>query len=170
MGKFNEWYRATNEVLGFDVVALNIQRGRDHGLPSYNTYRQLCGFTKLTSFADLSTSTSTSPGFKTAVMTIVCCRVIIYSTHQRSLYVQYLQLISVINTTYSSVDDIDLYVGGLAEITTTGSTVGPTFSCLIGEHFNQIKYSDRYFYELGGQSHSFSSGMTNMMTIDYSIP
>nr|CAG4646895.1 EOG090X0302 [Megafenestra aurita] len=90
-------------------------------------------------------------------MTIVCCRVIIYSTHQRSLHVQYLQLISVINTTYSSVDDIDLYVGGLAEITTTGSTVGPTFSCLIGEHFNQIKYSDRYFYELGGQSHSFSS-------------
>lgn len=68
------------------------------------------------------------------------------------------KVIPGINSTYASVDDIDLYVGGLSELNVPGSNVGPTLSCLIAEHFKQIKYSDRYFYELGGQPHSFSSG------------
>ena len=39
---------------GFDLAALNIQRGRDHGLPSYNVARVKYGLEPVTSFEEIS--------------------------------------------------------------------------------------------------------------------
>jgi len=39
---------------GLDLGALNIQRGRDHGLPDYNTCRIYYGLTPVTSFAEIT--------------------------------------------------------------------------------------------------------------------
>ena len=37
---------------GMDLVALNIQRGREHGIPGYNNYRELCKLRRAKTFAD----------------------------------------------------------------------------------------------------------------------
>ena len=36
-------------------MAINLQRGRDHGLPSYNAYRKRCGLATLTSWNERPT-------------------------------------------------------------------------------------------------------------------
>lgn len=38
----NHLYKSRNELSGSDLPAMNIQRGRDHGIPGYIHYLQLC--------------------------------------------------------------------------------------------------------------------------------
>ena len=43
---------------GLDLIALNIQRGRDHGLPGYVEFRRLCEVGNSNSFDDLRSNMS----------------------------------------------------------------------------------------------------------------
>jgi len=67
------------------------------------------------------------------------------------------ETISALKRTYASVEDVDLYTGGLAEVPTKGAVVGPTFACLIGRQMLYYKTGDRYWQAmatLGRLTHS----------------
>ncbi|KAI1309042.1 Peroxidasin [Halotydeus destructor] len=46
-------YKVVGTRFGLDLVAINIQRGRDHGLPPYTKYLEFCFSDHVTSFQDL---------------------------------------------------------------------------------------------------------------------
>lgn len=98
---------------GFDLVSLNIQRGRDHGLPGYNDGREALGLERIQGFEDLSSD---------------------------------LELQDRLSSVYESVDDIDLWVGGLSEDPLPNSHVGELFFIIIKNQFEALRDGDRYWY------------------------
>ncbi|XP_059486654.1 chorion peroxidase-like [Neocloeon triangulifer] len=115
---------------GLDILSLNIQRGRDHGLPGYNSYRKLCGLKRARDFTDLTDTIKP-------------------------------EALQVLRRIYRSVDDIDLYVGGISERRSSGALLGHTFLCLVGDQFARLKKGDRFFYDLGNQPSSFTLEQLN---------
>ena len=99
---------------GFDLASLNIQRGREHGLPDLNTVRVQMGFHEYSDFDELTGGNLT------------------LST----------QLADV----YDSVNDVDLWVGGLAEPHASGAVVGETFQKIIADQFTRLRDGDRFWY------------------------
>ncbi|KAJ8676076.1 hypothetical protein QAD02_011862 [Eretmocerus hayati] len=47
----NQLYK-THSAVGLDQISIDIQRGRDHGLPGYNDYRKYCGLRVAKTFDD----------------------------------------------------------------------------------------------------------------------
>ena len=52
----NHLFEKPGEHFGLDLAALNLQRGREVGLPGYNAFREYCGMPRATSFWDLAGS------------------------------------------------------------------------------------------------------------------
>jgi len=57
---------------------------------------------------------------------------------------------------YEHVDDIDLFPGGMAEKPVVGGIVGPTFACVLGQQFLNLRKGDRFWYENGDHPGAFS--------------
>ena len=107
-------------TVALDLAALNLQRGRDHGIPTYNNWRQFCNLTVATNF----------DGFKKEIKNATIRKIL------QELYVK--------------IDNVDLFVAGILEETVPGSRVGPTFMCLISLQFKRLRDGDRLWYENPG--------------------
>lgn len=100
-----------------DLPAINIQRGRDHGLPPYVKFRKAVGAGAATSFADLSNTTG-------------------------SAQIAFLQ-----QAYHNVLYDVDLFPGAILEFPAAGSALGATFTHILGEQFRDLRRGDRYWYE-----------------------
>lgn len=49
----NHLFQTSRFGFGMDLGAINIQRGRDHGLPPYVEWREPCGLTPILEWSDL---------------------------------------------------------------------------------------------------------------------
>lgn len=99
---------------GFDLVSLNIQRGRDHGLADYNRVRLAFGLDPVTSFSEISSV----PAVREKLEEL-----------------------------YGSVDDIDVWVGGLAEDHFGDAMVGELIFTVLKDQFERLRDGDRFWYE-----------------------
>lgn len=99
---------------GLDLAALNIQRGRDHGLPSYNDTRIALGLTARRSFSQISSNS---------------------------------EVISKLTSVYSHINEIDLWVGMLAEDHVDGALVGETLRAGLLKQFLALRDGDRFWYQ-----------------------
>lgn len=62
----NFLFTNVEEDPGFDLIALNIQRGRDHALPKFNEIRELFGIRKARTFRGITRDTETARRLSTA--------------------------------------------------------------------------------------------------------
>lgn len=107
-------------AVALDLAAINIQRGRDHALPSYNKWRRFCNLTAAQTFYDLRHEISSE------------------------------NLRRKLQELYSHPDNIDLWVGGISEELVPGARVGPTFLCILVDQFKRLRDGDRFYYENSG--------------------
>ncbi|WAR00874.1 DUOX2-like protein [Mya arenaria] len=119
-----------------DLVAINIQRARDHGLPDYNTVREAYGLKRRESWEEINTFNLSVEAGPNVDETLYPNGMYMHGPIQRlkALYG---------NTT--APDNLDLFSGGLLETTPDGP--GELFQTIILEQFLRIRHGDRFWFE-----------------------
>lgn len=115
-----------------DLLAINIQRGRDHGLAPYADFRVACGGVANT-FEDLLDN--------------------IDLNQLKRIKVSY---VKDLNNIDAFLPDVDLYVGGISENPQPGSILGQTFTCIIARTFQRFRAGDRFWYERNDPNTGFT--------------
>uniref|UniRef100_A0A3Q3MD66 Peroxidasin n=1 Tax=Mastacembelus armatus TaxID=205130 RepID=A0A3Q3MD66_9TELE len=107
-------------AVALDLAAMNIQRGRDHGIPSYNDYRTFCNLTSAQTFDELKNEIKNP------------------------------SVLEKLQRLYGTPLNIDLFPALMAEDLVPGSRLGPTLMCLLATQFRRLRDGDRFWYENPG--------------------
>ncbi|XP_057290801.1 lactoperoxidase-like [Hydractinia symbiolongicarpus] len=103
-----------------DLSAINIQRGRDHGLPPYTKWREFCDLPKIYSFKDMHSYFSTEA--------VTAFQSVYSNVDEIEMYP------AGLSELYNTATDI----------------IGPTFKCIIKKQFESLRSGDRHFYASPG--------------------
>uniref|UniRef100_A0A8D2IVU7 Ig-like domain-containing protein n=1 Tax=Varanus komodoensis TaxID=61221 RepID=A0A8D2IVU7_VARKO len=106
--------------VSLDLAAINIQRGRDHGIPPYNDFRVFCNLTSAQEFDDLKNE------------------------------IKNLEIREKLRSLYGITKNIDLFPALMVEDLVPGTRVGPTLMCLLTTQFRRLRDGDRFWYENPG--------------------
>lgn len=100
-----------------DLGALNIMRGRDNGLPDYNTVRSHYNLKKIKNWTEINPK----------------------------LFEIRPELLRLLVGVYSNnIDNVDVYVGGMLE---SYGKPGELFREVIKEQFTRLREADRFWFE-----------------------
>jgi len=102
-----------NSGPGIDLASLNIQRGRDHGLPGYNAVRAAYNLPTADGFDDITSD---------------------------------LALQATLQTLYGTVDNVDVWVGALAEDHVADTSVGELVMAGLVDQFERARDGDAFFF------------------------
>ena len=106
-----------------NLLALNIQRGRDHGLQSYTSYRKLCGIPNArprgSNPFSIFRNTITNP-----------------------------EILKDLRRAYGSPKNhIDFFAAAISETNDGSRLLGRTFGCILSRTFQELRDGDRFYYE-----------------------
>lgn len=123
-----------NADTGNDLISFNLQRSRDHGLPFLNDLRSQLGLTPYTTFQELTGETAPNDPIAQNLAAV-----------------------------YTVIDNVELWVGAVAEPQFQDGNFGETLTRVISEQYTRFRDADNYYYENGWFSASEVTDIQNTL-------
>jgi hypothetical protein len=144
-----------------DLGAFDVQRGRDHGIGTFNQVRQAYGLPAITSFTALTgESTDALPSGDTinspSILNLKTAKNIdgqsldvtdpAINDNQPVFVTREATVAARLKAIYGSVDNVDAFVGIFAEKHAPGSELGPTALAIWQKQFQALRDGDRFYF------------------------